>query len=73
MDIHARWEFDVRIASGKESSQETTTEEAPLVAAALPVAEAMRRRRFGRALLSFAGPFGVVLLKWALRLHGFSI
>jgi hypothetical protein len=73
MAIHARWEFDLRIGTGKESSREAATEETPLKTVALPVAEATRRRWFGRALLSFATPSGVELLKWALRLHGFPV
>ena len=73
MDIHARVKFDLRIGPGKESSQEATTEEAPLVAAALPAVEATRRKRLWRALLSSAVPVGVVVLKWALRIHGFPI
>lgn len=73
MDIHARVKFDLRIEPGKESSPETITEVGPLVVAALPLVEAMRRWRFGRILLSSAVPCGVVILKWALRLHGFPV
>ena len=73
MAVHARWEVDLRIATGKDSTQEAVTEETPLPGAARSVVKTIRRRWFGRTLGSLAAPFGIGLIKWLLRIHGFII